>query len=78
MIAIEDTGRGIPAEEAEHIFERFVKLDSFKEGMGLGLTICRSMANRLGGDVKLDTSYAGPGARFEVSLPLTYQEDNNK
>ncbi|MBQ9232173.1 MAG: HAMP domain-containing histidine kinase [Prevotella sp.] len=78
VIAIEDTGRGIPAEEAEHIFERFVKLDSFKEGMGLGLTICRSMASRLGGDVKLDTSYAGPGARFEVNLPLTYQEDNNK
>lgn len=70
MIAVEDTGRGVPVEEAEHIFERFVKLDTFKEGMGLGLTFCRSMANRLGGNVRLDTSYAGPGARFEVVLPL--------
>lgn len=77
VIAVEDTGRGIPAEEAEHIFERFVKLDSFKEGMGLGLTVSRSMANRLGGSVRLDISYAGPGARFEVRLPLAYQENHN-
>lgn len=77
QIVIEDTGRGIPAEEAEHIFERFVKLDSFKEGMGIGLTYCRSMVNRLGGHIRLDTSYAGPGARFEVTLPLVYQDKDN-
>jgi signal transduction histidine kinase len=75
VIAIEDTGRGIPAEEAEHIFERFVKLDNFKEGMGIGLTYCRSMANRLGGHVRLDTSYAGPGARFEIMIPLVKKEE---
>ncbi len=75
VIAIEDTGRGIPAEEAEHIFERFVKLDNFKEGMGIGLTFCRSMANRLGGHVRLDTSYAGPGARFEIMIPLVKKDD---
>ena len=75
MIAIEDTGRGIPAEESEHIFERFVKLDNFKEGMGIGLTYCRSMANRLGGHVRLDTSYAGPGARFEIMIPLVKKDE---
>lgn len=69
-IAIEDTGCGIDAKEAEHIFERFVKLDNFKEGLGLGLPLCRMIARRLGGNTILDTSYAGPGARFLITLPL--------
>jgi signal transduction histidine kinase len=69
-LAVEDTGCGIDAKEAERIFERFVKLDNFKEGLGLGLTLCRMLARRLSGNVRLDTSYAGPGARFVISLPL--------
>jgi signal transduction histidine kinase/Tfp pilus assembly protein PilF len=69
-ITVEDTGCGIPPEEAERIFERFVKLNSFKEGVGLGLTLSRTLANRLGGNVTLDTNYVGPGARFVVTLPL--------
>ena len=69
-IYIEDNGPGIPASEADHVFERFVKLDSFKEGLGLGLTFGRTMARRMGGDVVLDTTFAGPGARFKVTLPL--------
>ena len=69
-IVVEDTGCGIDAKEAEHIFERFVKLDNFKEGLGLGLPLCRMIARRLGGNVILDTSYAGPGARFVITLPL--------
>ena len=68
IISVEDRGPGVPAHEAEHIFERFVKLDSFKEGLGLGLTYSRTLVRRIGGDVRLDTSYAGPGARFEVVL----------
>ena len=68
-LMVEDTGKGIPAEEAEHIFERFFKLDAFKEGLGLGLPLCRSMAQRLGGTVRLDTTYQ-KGARFIVTLPL--------
>jgi Signal transduction histidine kinase len=67
---VEDNGSGVPVAEAEHIFERFVKLDPFKEGIGLGLTFSRMMAQRLGGNVRLDTTYAGPGARFEVTIPL--------
>jgi signal transduction histidine kinase len=38
-LQVEDTGCGIPANQAEHIFERFVKLDDFKEGLGLGLSL---------------------------------------
>ena len=67
-ITVEDTGCGIAPEEADRIFERFVKLDKFKEGLGLGLTLCKMLAHRIGGDVVLDTTYAGPGARFVVSL----------
>jgi signal transduction histidine kinase len=68
-LIVEDTGKGIPANEAEHIFERFFKIDSFKEGLGLGLPLCRSMTERLGGTVRLDTEYK-TGARFIVTLPL--------
>ena len=68
VVEVEDKGKGVPAEEAEHIFERFVKLDTFKEGLGLGLTFSRTMARRLGGDVTLDTTYEGPGARFKVVI----------
>jgi signal transduction histidine kinase len=70
QLAVEDTGEGIPAEEAEHIFERFVKLDTFKEGLGLGLPLCRKLVERLSGQVSLDTNYKGPGARFVMTLPL--------
>ena len=66
-LAVEDTGTGIPAKEAETIFDRFVKLDTFKEGLGLGLPLCRMIVNRLGGSVNLDTSYK-QGARFVVKL----------
>jgi signal transduction histidine kinase len=68
-ISVEDTGCGIAPEKADSIFERFVKLDTFKEGLGLGLTLCRMLARRLGGDVTLDTTY-GPGARFVITLPI--------
>ncbi len=44
-------------EMADKIFERFEKLDDFKEGTGLGLTICRNIAGRFGGSLYLDTSY---------------------
>ena len=70
MIAVEDTGCGIAPEEASHIFERFVKLDTFKEGLGLGLALCRQLANRMEGTVALDSSYEGPGARFVINIPV--------
>jgi signal transduction histidine kinase len=69
-ISVEDTGTGVPEGEEEHIFERFVKLDDFKKGLGLGLPLCRALCRRLEGNVVLDKSYQGPGARFVVTLPL--------
>ena len=68
VITVRDHGKGVPADEAEHIFERFVKLDNFKEGLGIGLTFSRTMARRIGGDVTLDTAFDGPGARFRVVI----------
>ena len=68
-LIVEDTGCGIPANEAEHIFERFVKLDTFKEGIGLGLPLCRMLIEKLGGSINLDTTYTD-GARFIVKLAI--------
>ena len=68
-VMIEDTGCGIPADQAENIFGRFVKLDSFKEGIGLGLSLSRKLAEQLDGNVILDTKYT-QGARFIVTLPI--------
>ena len=66
---VEDTGIGVPPEEAEHIFEEFVQLDQYYDGTGIGLTVARSIARRLGGDIVLDTTYTG-GARFVFTLPM--------
>ena len=64
---VEDTGIGIPADQTEHIFEEFVQLDTFTDGTGIGLTIARSIAHRMGGNLWLDTSYT-QGARFVLEL----------
>ena len=73
-LAVEDTGCGIPADQAEHIFERFYKVDSFKSGLGLGLPLCRIIATRLEGTINLDPDYKN-GARFVISLPLSSADD---
>src|SRR5574344_709438 len=67
--SVTDTGCGVPVKDAERIFDRFEKLDKFKQGTGLGLNICRQIANLLGGKIYVDTHYAG-GARcvFEHTL----------
>jgi signal transduction histidine kinase len=67
---VEDTGSGIPAEDAEKVFEPFTKLNSYFDGAGVGLTAARSIARRLNGDLILDTTFEGPGARFVLSLPF--------
>ena len=68
QFAIEDNGIGVPAKEAEHIFDEFVQLDAYYEGTGIGLTVARSMARRMGGDIQLDTDF-NSGARFVMTLP---------
>lgn len=67
---VEDTGSGIPAEDAEKVFEPFTKLNSYFDGAGVGLTAARSIARRLNGDIILDTTFEGPGARFVLALPF--------
>ena len=67
--SVTDTGTGVPPEEAENIFQRFVKLNAHAQGTGLGLHICSLIAKGLDGRVYLDTSYTG-GARFVFTIPL--------
>ena len=68
-ISVTDTGQGIKPEVRKHIFDQFMKEDKFKQGMGLGLTVNRKMAQKLGGDLTLDDNYTN-GARFLLSLPV--------
>jgi len=70
IYTVEDTGSGIEADDAEKVFEPYVKLNQFFDGQGIGLTVARNIARRLGGDLVLDTDFAGPGARFVLSLPI--------
>lgn len=67
-ISVKDTGTGIPEEEAEHIFERFAKLNAFKQGTGLGLSICKNLIELLGGKIWVDTTYK-KGACFKFTIP---------
>lgn len=66
-IFVEDTGCGIPADKLDVVFERFVKLDEFTQGLGLGLSICRSFAYSLGGNVGV-TSAVGKGSTFWIEF----------
>ena len=69
IFTVTDTGIGIPVEEQERVFERFVKLDNFSQGAGLGLSICRIVAERLGGYLRIDKGYTqGTRIIFCVSM----------
>ncbi|MGH2763816.1 MAG: sensor histidine kinase [Thermoleophilaceae bacterium] len=65
---VRDTGPGVPTQEQERIFERFVRLESRADGAGLGLAITQAVAEAHGGRVELD-SRPGDGARFTVIIP---------
>lgn len=67
-IYVEDTGIGIPKEEQEMIFARFYKRSEFSQGVGLGLAICKAIAEKLGGRIEVE-SQVGRGSRFAVVLP---------
>jgi signal transduction histidine kinase len=76
VLAVEDTGPGVPAADRERIFERFTQLDSGATrragGVGLGLYIARQLAESQDGElVVCDPALGGQGARFELRLPLT-------
>jgi signal transduction histidine kinase len=67
---VRDTGKGIAKDDQERIFERFVKIDEYVPGTGLGLSVVKSHARQLGGTVGVE-SELGEGSRFWVLLPLT-------
>lgn len=66
-ISVSDTGCGIPVEKAEEVFERFKKLDAFRQGTGLA--ICKLIVEELGGKIWVDTDYTD-GARFVFTHPM--------
>ncbi|MBR1932569.1 MAG: HAMP domain-containing histidine kinase [Prevotella sp.] len=69
LVSVEDSGCGIDKDQQDKIFEGFYKGDTFEQGMGLGLTVSKKIARKLGGDLVLDTQYTG-GARFVLHLPV--------
>ena len=70
IYTVEDTGSGIEAADAERVFEPYLKLNQYFDGQGVGLTVARNIARRLGGELTLDGEYAGPGCRFVLELPI--------
>lgn len=71
--SVTDTGEGVPEEKADDIFGRFIKLNDFVEGTGIGLNICLTLAEKLGGKVYLDKNYKEQGARFVFAHPIEQQ-----
>ena len=65
---VEDTGSGIPADKTETVFDQFTKLDEFSQGTGMGLTLCRTIIQKLNGKIFVDTSYSG-GCRMIIEIP---------
>ena len=69
QFAVTDTGVGIPEEEHEHVFEQFYKVDSFKQGLGIGLSISYKIAILLGGTLNIDKEYHN-GTRMILTIPV--------
>ena len=65
----EDTGIGIPRDKQEQIFERFVKLDEFVQGTGMGLAICKSIVERCGGEIGVESDGPDLGSTFWFWIP---------
>ena len=70
---VTDTGCGIPVDRKDQVFDRFVKLNSFKQGTGLGLSICRTIVEHLGGQIGVESD-EGQGATFWFTLPYVAGE----
>lgn len=81
-VSVTDTGIGIAREKQNAIFDRFVKLDEFRQGTGLGLSICKMIIEKLGGEIGVE-SEQGKGSCFWFTLPLSVplvfpnEEDDN-
>lgn len=75
VLSVTDTGCGVPLDKQEDIFNRFEKIDEFKQGLGLGLSISRAIAACFEGTLVVDSSYT-LGARFVFTLPIKNPESN--
>jgi len=69
VLAIEDSGSGVPAEIRDQIFEPFVTSKEVGKGTGLGLAVCRGLVEAAQGTISLDPKYT-EGARFLLELPV--------
>lgn len=76
-VSVTDTGIGIDKKKQASVFERFVKLDDFRQGTGLGLSICKMIIEKLGGEIGL-RSELGKGSTFWFTLPLAVPEESEK
>ncbi len=76
-VYVKDTGIGIEPEKVDHIFERFVKLNSFAQGTGLGLSICRMIIEKIGGEIGV-TSELGKGSTFYFTIPYEETGEHGK
>jgi len=65
---VTDTGSGISPDKIRKVFDRFIKGDNFTQGTGLGLPICKSIIEKMGGTISVESTY-GEGARFMFTLP---------
>lgn len=72
VFSVSDTGCGIPLEKQGAVFSRFEKLSEYTQGAGLGLSICKLIVNKLGGEIWVDSKYTD-GARFVFTHPLNKQ-----
>jgi signal transduction histidine kinase len=75
ILTVQDTGIGVSDKMKTVLYQRFSKEDTFKDGLGLGLSICQVLTLRLKGDIQLDDSYE-KGARFKVYLPYKIMKRN--
>lgn len=74
---VQDTGIGIAPQNLESIFNRFVKLNNFAQGSGLGLSICQMIINNLGGYIEVESA-VGKGSTFRFTIPIDGKEKTGK